>query len=237
MCMGDLMIRKDTNIFKKEVKEKYGDEYSVLGEYTKNNEKILMKHNKCGNVYDIRPTHLLHRARCRYCSDKFKKDKDWINNRLKEIGSDVIVLEEVHGVNKKVKCKCSKGHEFLSYPTNLTKGIGCPRCSSSKGEKEIKRILSETGIEFIQQYRFEKCVNKRTLPFDFYLPKQNICIEYDGEQHFSPYKFTKKYENFINIKRNDKIKDEFCKNNSIKLIRIPYYDFENIETILKTTLK
>ena len=62
-------------------------------------------------------------------------------------------------------------------------------------------------------------------------------IGYDGEQHFMPIKFGPYSDevsilNFENTKRRDKIKDEYCKNNNIKLLRIPYWEKANIKTIV-----
>ena len=67
------------------------------------------------------------------------------------------------------------------------------------------------------------------MPFDFYLPQYNICIEYDGEFH---YKMIMGYDEFINQKIRDTIKTVYCKENNIKLIIIPYWEFNNIENIL-----
>ena len=79
------------------------------------------------------------------------------------------------------------------------------------------------------------------LKFDLYLPEYNLCIEYDGEQHFEPVRFAGcSIENatqaFENTKINDQIKNEYCKNNNISLLRIPYWDFKNIEEILEKEL-
>ena len=62
------------------------------------------------------------------------------------------------------------------------------------------------------------------MPFDFYLPDYNICIEYDGEEHFQPVEFFGGEEKFQRRIENDEIKNNYCKNNNIKLIRIPYFD-------------
>ena len=95
----------------------------------------------------------------------------------------------------------------------------------SKGEDLIKRILELSNIGFISQFRFCKCKNKNPLIFDFYLPDYNCCIEYDGEQHFKPVDFFGGEKHFKIQQKNDKIKTEYCKENGIKLIRIPYTDY------------
>ena len=73
--------------------------------------------------------------------------------------------------------------------------------------------------------------------FDFYLPLYNLCIEYDGEGHYAPVNWNgcsdnRASESFERIKRNDELKNEYCKNNSIDLLRISYLDYDNIEKML-----
>jgi len=80
--------------------------------------------------------------------------------------------------------------------------------------------------------KFNSCKNIKELPFDFYLPEYNICIEYDGQHHFN---IVSKFggENFLNkVRQNDKIKDNWCSENNIKLIRISYKKKNKIFKIL-----
>ena len=78
------------------------------------------------------------------------------------------------------------------------------------------------------------------MPFDFYLPNQNMCIEYDGIHHFEPTTFGGDLEDakrqFELTKKKDKIKDDFCKSSGIRLLRIKYCDFDTLENILRTEL-
>lgn len=67
---------------------------------------------------------------------------------------------------------------------HLGKKTGCPICKESNGENIVRKYLSDNHIKYIPQHRFKDCRDKNPLPFDFYLPKYNTCIEYDGEQHF-----------------------------------------------------
>ena len=121
-------------------------------------------------------------------------------------------------------------------PSNLLKGHGCPECVNSKGETIISEYLKENNINYISEYTFDDCRNKRPLPFDFYLPDYNLLIEYDGEQHFEPVDFFGGEEQFEYQKYNDNIKNTYCIKNNINLIRIPYWDFDNIEKILDEVL-
>ena len=68
--------------------------------------------------------------------------------------------------------------------------------------------------------------------FWFYLPDYNLLIEYDGRQHFEISEYFGGYEGFINTKIRDTIKNIYCRNNNIDLLRIPYWEFDNIENIL-----
>lgn len=79
-------------------------------------------------------------------------------------------------------------------------------------------------------------MNERLLPFDFYLTNLNICIEYDGIQHFKPINIFGGLNGFILTKNNDEIKTSYCKENNIKLIRISYNDIKIIKNILNENL-
>lgn len=133
----------------------------------------------------------------------------------------------------KVKIICPTHGIFEVRPhDHINKKSGCPICNESKGEKIIRKFLTDHNINFIPQKRFKKCRDKKPLPFDFYLYEKNICIEYDGEQHFINRPTFGGPNSFLNIKRKDEIKDTFCKENNIDLIRISYCD--NIKEKLKT---
>lgn len=136
--------------------------------------------------------------------------------------------------------KCTK-HNIKYWQSRSNCGYynGCPECNnhSSKGEDKIRKYLKSTNIDFIEQYKFKNCKNVNPLPFDFYVPSLNLTIEYDGEQHYKPVDFFGGEEGFLYRQQNDKIKTQYCKDNNIKLIRIPYTEFNNIENILNKELK
>ena len=117
------------------------------------------------------------------------------------------------------------------------RGQRCPYCQTSKGEKKIKEYLDNNNIEYIQQYRFEDCRNKKPLPFDFYLPEYNMCIEYDGEQHFSENRAFGGADRFWITVIHDATKNQYCEDNNINILRIPFWELKNIEEILKKEIK
>ena len=131
------------------------------------------------------------------------------------------------------ECECSCGNTTYVSTSNLTRTneatISCG-CAKSKGEEKIITTLIQAQIPFITQKRFDTCVfpeTNRHLVFDFYLPEQNILIEYDGEQHF--HKVKNDRYGYEGIVARDNYKNQWCKENNIPLIRIPYTDYDKID--------
>lgn len=136
-----------------------------------------------------------------------------------------------------VDIKCEKHGIFKQRGGSHLSGNGCPNCTESKGSIIIRLILDKNNISFISEYKFDDCRNKLPLPFDFFLCDLNTCIEFDGIQHYQPNEFFNKKAPFEYRVKNDNIKTNYCLNKNIKLIRIPYWEIENIEDILKYELK
>lgn len=132
------------------------------------------------------------------------------------------------------KCLCQCGKETNVVAGDLLSGrtTSCGCRVESLGEEKIRLILKQNNISFECQKRFDDCCNINPLPFDFYLPDYNCCIEYDGKQHFE--NNCGWGEKLQTIQFRDNIKNQYCKDNKIKLIRIPYYDYNllNIEYLL-----
>jgi hypothetical protein len=141
--------------------------------------------------------------------------------------------------NNKIKIKiiCKDHGIFEQVPTSHLRGDGCLKCNKSKGNNRILEYLNENNIEFIEEKTFIDCVNKKKLPFDFYLPHKNILIEFDGKQHYEPIKYFGGDISFEYRKINDMIKTDYAIKNNIKLIRIPYTKYNKIFTILKKSIK
>lgn len=182
---------------------------------------------------------------CPSCSGRIVSDK----NRLSLINP--ILSSEWHptkngnltpdnvsyGAPKKVWWICPKDHAYESRIHDRHTGSGCPKCFQSGGEQKIHNFLDSHKINNEVQYRkFYKCKNILSLPFDFYLPDYNLCIEYHGIQHYEPQEFFGGVKEFKKRKKNDRIKLKYCKNNNIPLLIISYLEFNNIEEILEKTL-
>lgn len=137
----------------------------------------------------------------------------------------------------KVKIYCNKcNNYFWQTPAIHLQGHGCGVCSESAGEIKIISILNKTNTIFKKEKYYKDLVGARGghPRFDFYLPNYNICIEYDGRQHFDRKYHDKyfKHGNYDTLKANDRIKSKYCRKNKVKLVRIPYWNYNKIEEVL-----
>lgn len=98
-------------------------------------------------------------------------------------------------------------------------------------------ILKKKNIQFFQQHKFEDCKNILPLLFDFYIESLNLCIEYDGKQHFNEDCHFGKRDKLEERTKRDKIKNQYCKDNKIFLLRIScFLDFKYHEELISTIL-
>ena len=164
--------------------------------------------------------------------DSFNKSRQDTYDYCKSKGYNI--LSPYSGVHDKILIDFNCGHNpHWIRPNDLKNDQGCPVCSESKGEKFVRQYLERNNINFIQEYKFNDCKYKYILSFDFYIPNMNLCIEFDGIQHFEVSSYFGK-ESFELTQKRDKIKDNYCRDNGINLLRIPYWELENVEKILDT---
>ena len=173
--------------------------------------------------------------------NKTKTIKQFIKEAIAIFGNKYDYSKTIYKKShKKVCIICHKHGKFKVTPNNhIVCRQGCPRCSSSKGEKLIEEYLVKYKIKYTPNKKFIGCKNKKQLRFDFYLPEYNLCIEFDGMQHFIPFGFGSedKNEKFKRTKINDEIKNNFCIRNSIPLLRIPYTKIKGIKKVLDNTFQ
>jgi very-short-patch-repair endonuclease len=156
------------------------------------------------------------------------------SNKIHDNKFDYSLVEYVNN-HTKVKIICKIHGVFEQKPISHLNKQGCCKCNRSKNENYISLFLKNININYFEEYKFDDCKYKRKLPFDFYLPDFNLCIEYDGEQHYKITKYWGGNDTFKKIQIRDKIKTEYCKQNNIGLLRIKYN--ENIEEILNNFFK
>lgn len=242
--------KKTHEYFVNEIKSLVGNEYIVLGEYMNDNTKILIKHNKCGYSWEIIPSSFLRGVRCPMCQHRsYKKTTEEFKKEVYElVGDEYEVLGEYRNCETKILMRHNRcGNEYLVKPKNFRNGRRCPKCSlpsNPNTEKRIENILSKMKVVYERQKTFEDCINPKTkikLKFDFAVCDKDsnlyCLIEYDGKQHFEPIDYFGGEKSFKETKFRDEIKNNYCKQNNIKLIRIPYWDFSNLEEILEKELE
>ncbi len=173
----------------------------------------------------------LNKKGCIICSKHKKLTlEEFINKSIKIHGNKYDYSKVIYKNNRTKICIICNNHkqpfEFWQTPNSHLNKIGCPKCKSSKGEIMIRNFLIKNKIEFEEQKRFKDCRDINPLPFDFYLPQYNLCIEFDGKQHFILTKFKSSMsdeqmkENLKICQFHDKLKNEYCKNNNIFLLRL-----------------
>ena len=235
-------MKKTTKSFKREVYVLVGKEYEVLEKYVDVTTKIKMKHNICGDIWRVTPNSFLTGVRCPSCTrivatKKRTKTADFFKQEIYAlVGNEYKFLEEYKKDGTKIKCKHNRcGYVWSVTPGSFLQGTRCPQCNESRGEQAIRMCLEDNHINFKQEYSFDSLFGVRhgLLRFDFAVfdtkDDLKLLIEYDGEFHFEN---IHNDERFTILQTHDNLKNQYCKDNSIPLLRIPYWEFDNIEKIL-----
>lgn len=188
---------------------------------------------------------------CPYCSNRYPTKENNFKAKMPHLIKEWHLTKNgnlkpenfCYKSDKKIWWICEKGHEWKTTLKKRSIGRGCPECNSNKslGEEKIKKFFKKNKIKFSFQKSFKECINKNKLSFDFYIEEKNLLIEYDGQHHFKPIRFggislERAKKNLEKQKIKDEIKNVFVKNNDIKMLRIPYTKFDDIEKILKKEL-
>jgi hypothetical protein len=226
-CIG----RNKTNEeFIKKAREIHGDKYDYsLIDKNKNIKIICLVHG----IFEQRASHHLSGSGCPKCAGKNKTTEEFIR-KAKEVHGDRYDYSKSIYLNDKSKILiiCPIHGEFKQISGGHLQGSGCPICRESKGEREIRQFLIENKIKFIPQHRFKNCRDKNPLPFDFYLPENNVCIEFQGRQHYEPISIFGGENELSKLIKRDKIKMEYCINNNIPLILVKFDENVNKKLIL-----
>ena len=176
-------------------------------------------------IFEQKPNSHLNKIGCPKCVgrnmsiDEFIEKSNKIHNNKYDYS-----LVDYKNKSDKIKIICQKHGIFKQCIKSHLNGHGCVRCKESEGEKEVCELLDKMNIKYVREKRFKECKYKLPLPFDFYLPELNTCIEYDGIQHFMKVNYWGGNISLSSQQKRDKIKTQFCLDNGIKLIRIRYDD-------------
>ena len=169
------------------------------------------------------------------------KSKNLVGKRFGKLLVEEMMPTSNRFKRRLYRCKCDCGNVVVlpssSLTTNHTLSCGC---LNSYYNLFIHFFLEKLCIKHIQEYPV--VINRVRYRFDFYLPDYNLFIEYDGQQHYQPMRYhgdnlEKNYSDFLRIKERDNIKNKYCFDNNIDLLRIPFYESKNIEEIISNHLQ
>ena len=221
----------------------------LISKYKGNEKPIDCRCRKCGNEWTTLPKVLItNGSGCPICGrlkaiKSETKTKEQFVKELKEVNPNIEVLGDYVNTHTKIKCRCKiDGAIWYTYPANLlNNSAGCPCCNMSVGERMLLDILKKLNINFISQYIIDGCKLIFNLKFDAFDIDNNIAFEYNGEQHYRPIDFAGKGEEwarqeFEKIVKRDNVKKEYCRNNNIPMIVIPYWERDNMESYIVNKL-
>ena len=237
-------MRKDQDDFVKEAIEVHKDKFDYRDvEYISYHEHVMIGCKKHG-LFPQSPANHLAGKGCPSCMAetvglKNLKTREEFVKQAEEVHGDMYNYSEVIYINTKqnVTIICKKHGDFPQTPDCHLRGSGCPTCNASRGELKIASLLTKYDFKYERQKRFVGCDYARPLMFDFYLPDHNLCIEYDGVQHFKPVDYFGGEETFKIQQEKDRIKSEYCTKNGINLFRIPYTAFKKLDVLFEQISK
>ena len=226
-CQKDTIraaLTKTTDDFVKRAKLVHGDKY----DYSKVDYKgvkapiiiICPEHGE----FEQRPDEHLAGKGCAKCYGNARMTTEEFISRAKEVHGERYdySITNCTSSNGVVEIICREHGAFSQQARMHLKGRGCPRCSSSLREVEIRTYLTEHNIEFEEEKVFPDCRDIQVLRFDFYLSSYNLCIEHQGKLHYEKIDFFGDDESFEGRQRRDNIKREYCKEHGIELMEIRY---------------
>lgn len=248
LCRQQSQKRTPTQIIK-QMEEKHLGKYSypAFKNYTNPNQVIEILCPEHG-IFEQQVIHHTNGSGCKKCHDRSFNRKDFeyhvsliplvISKHFKYLD---IIFKNGQSYLKLLCKRCNE--EDLQETSRCKHHDTCKNCNridiESKGIRKIRNILSNLNISYISEKTFIDCINPKTnykLRFDIFIESLNLCIEFDGPQHFKAVALFGGEEELLKTKFRDNIKNEYCKINNINLIRISYKD-KNIEEILKERLK
>lgn len=230
------------NYFLLKSKELHNDkyDYSLINKINKNSDKVKIICKEHGVFNQRVSNHMNLGDGCPKCVGVGKWNTELLISEFKKVHRDKFDYSKVifKNIDKKVEINCKEHGPFKQNIHKHLNGQGCKLCEyTSKGEEYVKMWLDNFNINYIRQHKFETCRHINPLNFDFFLPKYNTCIEFDGEQHYKPVNKFGGIIEFNKQKIRDNVKNNWCFDNKVKLIRIKYNQVNKIKYILEEKLQ
>ena len=213
----------------------------IIGTYKTSRIKIECQCQIDNYIWSATPCSLLNGKGCPKCGGHVPKTTDDFINELKIINPNINVIDEYINAKTKIKCRCLiDGNIWYANPTKLLRGTGCPICNVSKGEKKCADYFKAQNISYVSQFEYSDLlgIGGKNLKFDFAIINKNQeilgLVEYDGEFHYKKQYYDDSYEigQIHDAKKND-----YCFKHNIPLLRIPYWEYDNVDIILDKFIK
>lgn len=190
----------------------------------------------CGNITITRAASLTS-GKTRSCGCLYKQTRQKPKNLLNQTFGKLTVIEatDIRNNDRRAmwKCKCACGNLILVSSHNLLQGttVSCGCKHQSAGESQIEVLLQENNVSYLFNKAYFKDLlgDGKELRYDFIIFENDVpvrLIEFDGEQHFKEISIFK--ESLNNTQRRDKIKNKYALDHNIPLVRIPYWELNNI---------
>lgn len=218
----------------KEVKENFKKHNLLLLEDEYKNNKTKMHCVNKDGYQGMISFHQLNGGSFFYKFDKTNPYTiDNVNNFLKLSGTKTRMISLYYNQCRDIyefKCECGNIFKRRLDSVIYNQAFYCPDCSKwrkSQYHYKVRDYLNKNSIKFEEEKVFQDCRDKNPLPFDFYLPDYNICIEVQGQQHYCRSGFNNDIVEFEKIVFHDLKKKYFCECRNIKLIKIDYFNFKN----------
>lgn len=199
----------------------------------------------CGNTVYVRVNNLKNGTKSCGCLQSSIAKENAMVDVSGAVSSRGVKIISRHHQNKNGvwlwNCECPNcGSIFQGVPAKImcghTKSCGCEHRSS--GEWLVASILDDLNVKYEREKTFPDCKDVGRLRFDFYVDDLNLIIEYNGAQHYHPIEVFGGDEEFDYRKRHDNIKRDYCVDNKITLVEIPYtMPDDNIKTFIKDTVE
>ena len=218
----------------------HGDKYDYSQSvYTGSSNKVCIICPQHGAFWQMAQEHMSGKG-CPRCSGFGKTTDDFIREAKAEHG-EYYSYEKTQYVDSQTKVciTCPAHGDFYILPHNHTKGSGCPKCNRKKGENKIAAWLDRNNVNYIWQYEVPNeylFSSHKIMRIDFFLPNHNLCIEYNGGQHYMPVRLFGGEDAFEKQKERDYAVEQYCKRHNLKLLVIPYTKYKAINKILEETL-
>lgn len=196
-------------------------------------EPAIWKCTKCNHTFERSPFVMFNQnvLSCPWCeTHPFEYSEEMIREKTSELwGTEYTILDISKLKNKNGSKRIVVAHEKCGFKYdvslwNFLHGQGCPKCKKSHGEKQVRNYLITYGFNFQEQYPI--FTHNTCLKLDFYLEENNqkFAIEYNGIQHYQPVDFFGGEDGFKQQVLRDNWKSQYCSENNIQLIIIPYND-------------